>query len=58
VQLRSLGPDVRGLVVSPDAAAVRAIGANVLDPARRRPAAEAGYAQAATEADRLRAIWT
>jgi NTE family protein len=58
VQLRSLGPDVRGAVVAPDAAAVRAIGANVLDPARRRPAAEAGYAQAAAEADRLRAVWT
>ncbi|MEU4623288.1 patatin-like phospholipase family protein [Actinoplanes sp. NPDC023801] len=57
VQLRSLGADVRGVVVSPDAAAVRAIGANVLDPARRRPAAEAGYAQAAAEADRLRAVW-
>lgn len=57
VQLASLGPEVRGAVVSPDAAAVRAIGANVLDPARRRPAAEAGYAQAAAEAGRLRAIW-
>jgi NTE family protein len=55
VQLASLG--VPGAVVSPDAAAVRAIGANVLDPARRRPAAEAGYAQAAAEADRLRAVW-
>jgi NTE family protein len=54
-QLKGLG--ARGAVVSPDAAAVRAIGANVLDPARRRPAAEAGYAQAAAEADRLRDIW-
>jgi NTE family protein len=57
VQLKGLGPDVRGAVVAPDRAAVRAIGANVLDPARRRPAAEAGYAQAAAEAGRLRAIW-
>ncbi|BEL05335.1 patatin-like phospholipase family protein [Actinoplanes sichuanensis] len=55
-QLETLG--ARGAVVAPDAAAVRAIGANVLDPARRRPAAEAGYAQAAAEADRLREIWT
>jgi NTE family protein len=55
VQLAGLG--ARGAVVSPDAAAVRAIGANVLDPARRRPAAEAGYAQAAAEAGRLRDIW-
>ncbi|GIE77337.1 patatin [Actinoplanes philippinensis] len=55
VQLKALG--VPGAVVSPDAAAVRAIGANVLDPARRRPAAEAGYAQAAAEAGRLRDLW-
>ncbi|MEV6301135.1 patatin-like phospholipase family protein [Actinoplanes sp. NPDC051861] len=56
-QLRALGPDVRGAVVSPGRAARAAIGTNVLDPARRRPAAEAGYAQAASEADRLRAVW-
>ncbi|MEU4163139.1 patatin-like phospholipase family protein [Actinoplanes sp. NPDC026670] len=56
VQLKCLG--VRGAVIAPDAAAVRAIGANVLDPARRRPAAEAGYAQAAAEAEHLRAIWS
>ncbi|WP_433796877.1 patatin-like phospholipase family protein [Actinoplanes sp. CA-252034] len=56
VQLRTLG--VPGVVIAPDAAAVRAIGANVLDPARRRPAAEAGYAQAATAADRLRELWS
>ncbi|MEU4243657.1 patatin-like phospholipase family protein [Actinoplanes sp. NPDC026619] len=56
-QVAALGPQVRGAVVSPDAAARAAIGRNVLDPARRRPAAEAGRAQAAAEADRLRTIW-
>nr|WP_221379194.1 patatin-like phospholipase family protein [Actinoplanes polyasparticus] len=56
-QLAALGPRVRGVVVSPDAAARAAIGGNPLDPARRRPAAEAGRAQAAVEEDRLRAVW-
>lgn len=56
-QLAALGPQVRGAVVSPDAAARAAIGKNVLDPARRRPAAEAGRAQAPKEVERLRAIW-
>jgi NTE family protein len=56
-QIAALGPEVRGAVVSPDSAARAAIGGNVLDPARRRPAAEAGRAQAAAEADRLRAVW-
>lgn len=57
-QIAALGPDVRSVVVSPDAAARTAIGANVLDPARRRPAAEAGRAQAATVASRIRAVWS
>jgi NTE family protein len=56
-QLAALGAQVRGAVVSPDAAARAAIGRNPLDPARRRPAAEAGRAQAASEAERLRAVW-
>ncbi|WIM99794.1 patatin-like phospholipase family protein [Actinoplanes oblitus] len=56
-QLAALGPGVRGAVVSPDAAARAAIGRNMLDPARRRPAAEAGRAQAAAEARRLREVW-
>ncbi|MEU4428985.1 patatin-like phospholipase family protein, partial [Actinoplanes sp. NPDC024001] len=43
-QVAALGAGVRGVVVSPDAAARRAIGRNPLDPARRRPAAEAGRA--------------
>jgi NTE family protein len=44
--------------VAPDAGAVAAIGRNVLDPANRAAAAEAGYAQAATVLDRIRAAWS
>lgn len=56
-QAAALGADVRSIVVGPGADALRAIGRNVLDPARRRPAAEAGRAQAAAVADRIRAVW-
>jgi NTE family protein len=56
-QLASLGPSVRSLAVSPDAAARRAIGRNVLDPARRAAAARAGRAQAARVAGVVAAIW-
>jgi NTE family protein len=45
------------VIVTPDAAALKAIGRNVLDPARREPAARAGRAQAAAVADQVRAIW-
>ncbi|MGZ3146625.1 patatin-like phospholipase family protein [Lentzea chajnantorensis] len=45
------------IVLSPDAAALAAIGKNLLDPARRRPAAEAGYAQAESVAEAVRAVW-
>lgn len=44
-------------VISPDAAALRAIGKNPLDPDHRAEAAESGLAQAAREADRLRTLW-
>ena len=54
-QLSRLGPGVRSVVVSPDAAALEAIGKNVLDPARRAEAARAGYRQAA---DVVTAVWT
>lgn len=47
----------RALVIKPDAEAKAAIGKNVLDPARRAPAAEAGHAQAARVADSVRAVW-
>jgi NTE family protein len=45
------------VLISPDKAAMQAIGRNVLDPARRAPAARAGRAQAATEAARIRTLW-
>ncbi|MBU2668092.1 patatin-like phospholipase family protein [Actinoplanes bogorensis] len=57
-QVAAFGPSVRSALLSPDAAARAAIGGNLLDPARRRPAAEAGRAQAATEVARLRTVWT
>jgi NTE family protein len=46
------------VVVTPDAAARRAIGRNVLDPAARAPAARAGRAQAAAEAARVATVWS
>jgi len=45
------------LVVSPDAAALRAIGRNVLDPAKRAGAAKAGRAQAAAITERVKQLW-
>jgi NTE family protein len=44
-------------VVSPDQAAKAAIGRNVLDPARRAPAARAGHAQAGAALDRIGTVW-
>jgi len=49
--------DGRVVVVAPDRAAKRAFGRNLLDPARRAPAARAGRAQAAGEASRIRQVW-
>ena len=54
-ELRSGGKAV--VVVSPDQAALAAIGRNVLDPARRQPAARAGHAQAAKVAAEVAAVW-
>jgi NTE family protein len=48
---------VPSIVVSPSKEALAAIGRNLLDPARRRPAAEAGLAQAASVADAVREVW-
>jgi NTE family protein len=45
-------------LVKPDKAALRAIGRNVLDPARRPGSARAGYAQAASVADDVKAVWS
>jgi NTE family protein len=54
-ELRSAGSVV--VVVSPDSAALAAIGRNVLDPAHRGPAARAGHAQAANVAAEVAAVW-
>jgi NTE family protein len=54
-ELRSAGSQV--VVVSPDEAALAAIGRNVLDPAHRAPAARAGHAQAASVAAEVAAVW-
>ncbi|MEV6715989.1 patatin-like phospholipase family protein [Lentzea sp. NPDC051208] len=48
---------VPSIVISPDGAALAAIGRNLLDPARRKPAAEAGYAQAVSMAEAVRKVW-
>lgn len=64
--IASLGSQVRKLteagaevlVIKPDRAAGQAIGRNVLDPARRAASARAGYAQAATAALAIGAIWS
>jgi NTE family protein len=46
----------RVVLITPDRAARRAFGRNVLDPARRAPAARAGRAQAVAHADAVRAV--
>ncbi len=56
-QIAVLGAGVRSDIVSPDAASRAAIGPNVLDPARRALSAQAGRAQAAAAAERIRAVW-
>ncbi|HEX5189038.1 MAG TPA: patatin-like phospholipase family protein [Streptosporangiaceae bacterium] len=48
----------RVAVIKPDKAALRAIGKNVLDPARRPAAALAGYAQAGSVTDQAERVWS
>ncbi|NJC74117.1 patatin-like phospholipase family protein [Planosporangium thailandense] len=48
---------VKTVVVSPDKRAKQAIGRNVLDPARRAPAARAGREQAAAVATAVADVW-
>ncbi|MCU7729126.1 patatin-like phospholipase family protein [Actinoplanes sp. KI2] len=55
-QMDGLG--ARVVLVRPDRAAKRAFGRNVLDPARRAPAARAGHAQADREAAGVAAVWS
>ncbi|HEY2506286.1 MAG TPA: patatin-like phospholipase family protein [Streptosporangiaceae bacterium] len=45
------------VVITPDRASGRARGRDVLDLSRRTAAAQAGRAQAAADADRVRAVW-
>ncbi|WP_030200093.1 patatin-like phospholipase family protein [Streptomyces sp. NRRL S-87] len=47
----------RVLLITPSREAKRAFGLNVLDPARRAPAARAGFAQAAEHAEAAAALW-
>ena len=56
-QEQAVALGVPSAVISPDAAALRAIGKNPLDPDHRAEAAESGLAQAAREAGRLRSLW-
>jgi NTE family protein len=57
-QVADLGGSPQVAVLEPDQAALKAIGRNVLDPARRVPAARAGHSQAATVAKRVAAVWS
>ena len=52
-EVAALGPDVRCVVVSPDAASQAAFGTDVLDPAIRDPSARAGLRQGPAEAGRV-----
>ncbi|MER6316718.1 patatin-like phospholipase family protein [Streptomyces sp. NPDC001581] len=55
-RLREAG--ARVLVISPSAQARKAFGRNVLDPARRDPAARAGLAQAVEHVEAAAAVWS
>ncbi|MER6448887.1 patatin-like phospholipase family protein [Streptomyces venezuelae] len=55
-RLREAG--ARVLLITPSAAARKAFGRNVLDPARRDPAARAGLAQAAEHVEEAAAVWS
>ncbi|MEU7067017.1 patatin-like phospholipase family protein [Streptomyces sp. NPDC053429] len=54
-QLRKAGAEV--LLITPSAEARKTFGRNVLDPARRDPAARAGLAQAAAHAAEAARVW-
>jgi NTE family protein len=54
-QLDELGAS--SVLIVPDRASLAAIGKNVLDPAARRGAAQAGHAQAASALDQVRTVW-
>jgi NTE family protein len=52
-----LRPESAVALVSPDPAALKTFGRNVLDPAKRADAARAGLRQAASVAASVRAVW-
>jgi NTE family protein len=56
-QVEVLRRDAKVALVTPDAAALKAFGRNVLDPAARAGAARAGLAQAPSLVDAVRAAW-
>lgn len=56
-QVAGLRKQAEVALVSPDAAALRAIGRNVLDPARRAASARAGREQAASVVAEVGAVW-
>lgn len=56
-QVARLGDSARVAVVAPNQSARAAFGRNVLDPARRAPAARAGRAQAADAAMAVHSVW-
>jgi NTE family protein len=56
-ELAGLRDDARIALVAPDAGARKAIGNNVLDPARRGISAQAGRAQAALVAAEIAQVW-
>jgi len=57
-QVERLRESARAELVTPDAAALKSFGRNVLDPAKRADAARAGLAQSASVIDRVRTVWT
>ncbi|MPZ82623.1 MAG: patatin-like phospholipase family protein [Actinophytocola sp.] len=57
-EVEALRSESRVELVTPDAAALKAFGRNVLDPAKRADAARAGLAQSAAVVDQVRAVWT
>lgn len=56
-QVEALRARSRVELVSPDRGALRAIGRNVLDPARRGAAARSGVVQSESVLDRIRSVW-
>jgi NTE family protein len=57
-ELATLGPGTRVEVITPDDAALAAIGPNVLDPAMRAGSARAGLVQGEAAAAKVMALWT